>query len=152
MRVLLTGTNGFIGSHLALSLPKGGHEVIALHRSEPAEELRRAGVELFQQDLSQSFELPSRIDAVVHAASTSPWVGVRSADMIRDNVVATRNLVDAALRAGVDRFVYLSSISIHGQVQESEVDEETPRLEPDDYGRTKYMAERLVAEHRLYGT
>jgi len=64
---------------------------------------------------------------------------------VLDNVIGTRNLVEAARHAGVRHFVFLSSLSIHGEISAPEVDERTPRHNPDVYGATKQLGERLAA-------
>ena len=65
--------------------------------------------------------------------------------MFRDNLVATRNVLDFAKRSFCSRIVYLSSVSIHGRVEESVLDATTPVRSPDVYGRTKLEAEQVLA-------
>jgi nucleoside-diphosphate-sugar epimerase len=141
VRILITGTRGFAGSHVARALAKAGHHVIAAQRSGREPE----GTELARIDLAESFALDAGLDAVVHAAATSPQPGVDDAAIVRDNVVGTRNLVEAARRSGVRNFVFLSSLSLYGEITAAEVDEDTPRLNPDVYGATKQLGESLAA-------
>jgi len=91
-------------------------------------------------------DLKTDVDAVVHAAATSPWQGVRPGDIIRDNIDGTRRLLEAAAKARVGRFVFFSSLSAYGRIEEKTVDENTPSRQPDLYGLTKLVGERLVAE------
>ena len=141
MRILVTGTRGFAGSHIARALAKAGHSVIAAQRSGQAPE----GTELRLLDLAEVFPLDRDVDAIVHAAATSPQPGVDEAALVRDNVVGTRNLVEVARRAGVRHFLFFSSLSIYGEVSASEVDEDTARHNPDVYGATKQLGECLAA-------
>jgi nucleoside-diphosphate-sugar epimerase len=141
VRILVTGTRGFVGSHLARAFAERGHRVVSVQRSGSPPE----GTEPRILDLSQSFELGSGLDAVVHAAATSPQPGVGDSVLIRDNVVGTHNLVEASRRAGVRSFVFLSSLSIYGEICTAEVDEDTPRCNPGVYGATKYLGESMVA-------
>lgn len=141
MRILVTGTRGFAGSHIARALARAGHCVIAAQRSGQAPE----GTELRLLDLAEAFPLEPGVNAVVHSAATSPQPGVDDAAIVRDNVIGTRNLVEAARRAGVRQFVFLSSLSIYGDVSASEVDEDTARHNPDVYGATKQLGECLAA-------
>src|SRR5206468_854488 len=85
-------------------------------------------------------------DAVVHAAALSPAPGVLYRDMLRDNVAATRRLIEHALIAGADKFIFCSSISALGTITAGIVDETTSIRDPDPYGATKVMGETLLSE------
>ncbi len=143
-RVLVTGVRGFVGAHLADDLERRGFELLRSRRPRAG---TRPDPRFLDVDLTQPFALPRDVGAIVHAAATSPAPGVSSAQIVRDSVHATANLLGAATRIGVRHFVYLSSLSIYGRVDAPEVNEETPRREPDVYGASKYLAEELVREH-----
>ena len=57
----------------------------------------------------------------------------------------TRNILDYALRAGASRLVMASTMSIYGKISDPIVTDETPIFEPDAYGASKYLAERMLA-------
>jgi nucleoside-diphosphate-sugar epimerase len=84
-------------------------------------------------------------DAVVHAGIGTSW---RESERVAVNVKGTQNLVDAALRAGVKRFIHISTIAIYGESVGGTITEETP-LHPKkgwDYAESKSEAERIVLE------
>lgn len=149
MRVLVTGAAGFSGRAIARRLLAAGCEVVAHRRSSPLPEDLAAGVTDWPGDLADLEALPGRIDAVVHAAATSTPTGradaVPAEALIRDNALATARLVAAARAAGVGRFVYLSSLSIHGTVTVHSLDAATPSRAPDPYGVSKLMGESVLA-------
>lgn len=91
--------------------------------------------------------LPKGIDAVVHAAATSPVPGVdmNAARLVADNIDLTRRLVEEARAAGISCFVFLSSMSVYGDIGVPVVDESTPQVNPDLYGITKRVGEDLLA-------
>jgi nucleoside-diphosphate-sugar epimerase len=149
--ILVTGAGGFSGSHVAVALRDRGYDVVAVAGRRGKGRLEGvighpSRFTIVCGDLADDgFELPQGVQAVVHAAATSPAPGVTDADMVRDNVVATRRLLAQAETAGVTTFIYLSSLSIHGEVTGTELDETTPIVNPDTYGLTKLLGERMLA-------
>jgi nucleoside-diphosphate-sugar epimerase len=143
-RVLVTGARGFAGAHLAADLERRGFDVLRVRRPRADQRPDRRFLDL---DLAQPFALPRDIASIVHAAATSPGPDVSATQIVRDSVHATANLIGAAARSGVRRFVLLSSLSVYGRIDAPEVNEETPRRDPDVYGASKYLAEELVREH-----
>jgi nucleoside-diphosphate-sugar epimerase len=66
--------------------------------------------------------------------------------MVQDNVVATQQLVRYATGAGVRTFVFLSSLSVYGEILDPIVSEKTPVCNPDTYGTTKYLCELMLRD------
>lgn len=154
-RVLVTGAAGFSGQAVARRLVAAGFEVVAHRRTAPLADdlMASSAVTDWPGDLAELTGLPAGIDAVVHAAATSTPTGradaVPAATLIRDNALASARLVAAARTAGVGRFVYFSSLSIHGRVAEPGLDAATPIRDPDPYGVSKLMGESVLAASGL---
>ena len=152
MRVLVTGTKGFIGSHVAHRLLERGHEVVAAARQPDTSDggMKPVFADLACDDLAP---LVRNCDAVVHcAALAAPW-GAR-ARFMRDNVQATQHLVAAALASStVRRFVYLSSPSIYFDYKDREnIGEEVlPSRWSTNYAESKWLAEKCVLKARDIG-
>ncbi len=150
MRVVVTGAGGFSGSHIVPALLGRGHDVTAVVRTSrgrltPAVEAHPR-LTLVSGDLSGALALPSSADAIVHTAASSPAPGITDADMERDNVGGTSALIDYARSAGARTFIYLSSLSIYGEIAGPVVDEATPIVQPDVYGETKHRGELLLRQ------
>ena len=155
MRVLITGGTGFIGSRLALRCLREGHEVRVLGRlnntaeSATAEALVSAGARIFDVSITEAGKLEEVVegmDVVFHLAAAQHEVNVPDSYFESVNVEGTRNLLAAAARAGVKRFVHGSTIGVYRASPAEVVGEDSP-LEPDNiYGVTKLAAERVVAE------
>ncbi|HSN74720.1 MAG TPA: NAD(P)-dependent oxidoreductase, partial [Anaerolineae bacterium] len=149
MRVLITGVTGFIGSHLAERLLAEGVAVRGLAR-RPADAawLAKRGTEIVQADLAQRTGLDNAAqgcDALLHSAAWTggPDLGEQQAWTV--NVAATGWLLQAAQDAGVQRFVYFSSVAVYGLNPAPLIDETAPtppvrQLYPD----SKIAAETLV--------
>ena len=143
MRVLVTGAAGFSGRAIARWLAAEGHDVVSHWRRSPLPDDLSEG-ETWQADLAGDTPLPARLDAIVHTAATSPPSGgtASAADMIRDNALATARLA----ASGVQAFVYLSSLSVHGTISDPVVRPDTAVVNPDAYGMSKLLGERALAE------
>lgn len=125
-------------------MAKRGFAVTApLRGSHPVGHLQAAGIEVIAK---QEVTLPKGIDAVVHAAATSPVPGaaVNATRLVADNIDLTRRLVDEARAAGISCFVFLSSMSVYGDIGVPVVDESTPQVNLDLYGLTKRVGEALL--------
>jgi predicted dehydrogenase/nucleoside-diphosphate-sugar epimerase len=157
-RVLITGATGFIGCRAAevFALHEGWDVRALVHNPGNASRLARLPVEMVQGDLSNG-ETVGRLvegcDAVVHCAVGTVW-GDRRANFAI-NVDGTRRLAEAALAAGVERFVHFSTISVYGDdsAKSGRVDESTP-LRPtrgSDYGETKAAAEGVIRKAAAKG-
>lgn len=145
---LVTGAGGFLGGALLKRLVKDGARVRAAVRRIP--DCPIPAVDYVLGDLGD----PEYVDALVAGVGTVFHVGAAmkgsGADFQRGTVVATRNLVDACLKHGVSRVVYVSSLSVleHAVRRSDKVTEAWP-VEPHagrrgSYTQTKLQAEQLV--------
>jgi nucleoside-diphosphate-sugar epimerase len=147
---LVTGATGLLGSHLVDLLLERDTPVRILARpGKDVERVARAGVEVCWGDLDHAQSLAAAVkdvERVFHcAARTGPW-GIE-AEYETTNVRGLAALLDAALAAGVERFVHVSSITVHGNDVRGVADETAPfRIEPNPYSRTKVAGERLLAD------
>lgn len=149
----VTGGNGFVGANLVHELARQGWDVTVFHRAG-SDLGRLKGMRLklkegsFQGPSSVVAAMPQGVDAVFHAAAkVSFWRG-DDALMQRDNVEATKVLVDAALKRKAKRFVLTSTVSVYG-FSDRRIDETFPHeglKSHIGYLRTKAEAEEVVRE------
>ena len=151
MKVLVTGTAGFLGGHLVDMLLERGDEVRAMVRPvEDATRLRKFdGVEVVLGDLVDRESLKRAVHGVQRvynvAAKTGPW-GLEK-DYNAVNVWGVADLMTASMDAGVQRMVHTSSITVYGHHLKGIVTEEHPfHAEDNPYSRTKIAGEKLIAD------
>ena len=150
--VLVTGATGNVGAPIATRLAREGNRVRALVRDpERARALLPGELELVPGDVTDASSVRSAVegcDVVYHAAGLPEQWRRDPTDFTRVNVEGTRNLVEAALDTGIDRFVYTSTIDVFAWTPGRPFDESTldPDPRPTYYERSKQAADALVAD------
>jgi dihydroflavonol-4-reductase len=149
--VLVTGATGFLGHTLCPYLVGRGYPLRALVRPSSAWGfLRPLGVKLAWGDIRDAAAVRTATEgcqAVVHAAAKFRFWGKRE-DFFTINLEGTRNVLEAARHAGVEQFVYISTIAVVGPPRTgATVDERYPPSPRDDYQRSKLEAERLTLRY-----
>lgn len=142
-RVLVTGAAGYIGSRLIPRLSAAGCEIVALDRAEPPQ--LPPEVQFIRADLLDRHACRDALrgcDEVFHLAAAKGDWGISPAEYERDNVDATRSLIEAGAAAGVHRWVFFSTVSVLGPSGEP-LGEGAPQAPANPYGATKAKAERL---------
>jgi len=158
-RYLVTGCAGFIGSHLTDALVQRGHEVIGVdaftdYYPRPQKEANlekargAAGLSLVEVDLSEGALEPllENVDGIFHLAAQpgvrGSW-GATFAHYVRDNILATQRLFEAAASRGV-RIVMSSTSSVYGNAETYPTREEAIPRPVSPYGVTKLACESLA--------
>lgn len=143
MRVLLTGSSGFIGSYLIEALRDRGYVVVGVDREEPGwsrpDEFVHGDL-LEARTLDRAFD---DVDAVFHLAAAKDDWGISREEYFRDNVEATRKLLGAGAKQGVTRWFHYSTVGVLPRGAEP-LDENAPLGPETDYGASKAEAEKLV--------
>lgn len=157
--VLVTGGSGFLGRHVIAELVGQGAKVVTVARTEPnptpegtwvpaalriAKEAQRCVADLRGLQCSRY--------AVVHLAGLSD-ASVCKEEPLRafeHNVVTTANLLDAARRHDIPRFVLASTSYVYGDSSDHPFDESDPRAPASVYANTKYQAEELVQTYSAH--
>lgn len=158
--ILVTGGNGFIGSHLVDALAALGHKIIILDLFPRTIDRLPDGASFIQgslQDLHTVRHIleDQKIEVVYHTA----WANIHETALkdplgdIQTNLVASINLLNACQDTGVKRLVYISSGgTVYGLPREIPIKEDHPTHPINAYGITKLMVEKyLYMFHHLYG-
>ena len=162
-KVLVTGGAGFIGSHLVDHLVREGFEVAVLDNLstgslENVKHLSASkGFSFVRGDVADKRRVDESlkdVDVVFHLAAVTsvPFSVKNPVETFRVNVEGTRNLLEACIREGVERFIYVSSCAVYGEPEYLPVDEKHPLRPISPYAESKLEAERLCMEFQeTYG-
>ena len=153
MRVLVSGGAGYIGSHALKELRRAGHAAVALDDLRLGHREALLGTPLVEAAVQDREAVGAalrahRVDAVLHFAAYC-YVGesvAQPAKYYANNVHGTLCLAEAAAAAGVRAFVLSSTCATYGEPEAMPIDEATPQRPVNPYGRSKWMAEQLLAD------
>jgi len=154
MKVLVTGGTGFVGSYLVRALLSAGKEVkVLVRRRSPTQAIEGLDVEIAYGDVCDRASLDAALkgcDTLYHAAAHMSTWERDYGPMYRTNVEGARTALRAALRHGVERAVYTSSVVTLGAEEDGRPATEETRFNfwnlGDHYIRSKYLAEIVALE------
>lgn len=147
---LVTGGAGFLGQAVARRLAGSGHNVRILDAAECPSELAGLDVHYIQGDVRDAAVVDRAVggvDVVCHAAAALPIHRSR-AFIHAVNVEGTRNVLEAAVRHGRPRVVFISTTAVYGLHKQHPITEASPMKPVGPYGSSKVEAERLCAAYR----
>jgi UDP-glucose 4-epimerase len=152
MTVLVTGGAGYIGSHMVLALAEAGESVVVIDNlSTGFSTSLPEGVPLFigdaaDENLVEGVIAAHGVENIVHFAGS-----VVVPDSMRDplayyrnNTMTTRSLLNAAVKCGVNRFIFSSTAAVYGNPERMPVTEDAPTRPLSPYGSSKLMTEIML--------
>lgn len=149
--VLVTGSTGFVGSHLARKLLSLGADVRLLIRDPEAKELAREfsskGAKVFSGDLRDEravIEAASGAQYIFHIGAIFREAKFPDSVYFDINVRGTKNILKAAQTHGVKRVIHCSTNGVHGGHSGKPIDETAPYSPSDVYQKSKVEAEKIV--------
>lgn len=156
MKVLVTGASGFLGQAVTRHLIKAGYPVRAIVRKESEKNLLKGldNIEIVACDIIHPRAVERAVDGcriVIHLASVYtfyPWWVRRARSLYKINIEGTRNLLSAALKHKVERFIFTSSIASIGKRWDGRPsDEET--VFNLWHSASHYACSKLLAEYEV---
>jgi UDP-glucose 4-epimerase len=152
--VLITGATGALGPSVVAAFAEAGFKVRTFSRSAPEAISPSSNIECFTGDIASpsAIELAiADVQVVVHLAGllhiVNPSASLRS-EYERINVQGTANVTAAALKAGVDRLVFSSTIAVYGDSHGQVLNEDTAPKPQSIYAKTKLASEEIVLKAR----
>ncbi|MBX9711731.1 MAG: UDP-glucose 4-epimerase GalE [Xanthobacteraceae bacterium] len=152
MTVLVTGGAGYIGSHTVLALAQAGESVVVIDNlSTGFSSALPEGVPLFigdagDENLVEGVIAAHNVTSIIHFAGS-----VVVPDSMRDplayyrnNTMTTRNLLNAAVKCHINKFIFSSTAAVYGNPEQMPVSETAPTRPLSPYGFSKLMSEIML--------
>lgn len=155
--ILITGSSGLVGYPLSKTLATRGDRVVGLDPAPPPEVVQ--DVTYIEKGFGEYDAMATLLEShditkIVHAGGISGPMLSRDAPhhITTTNLVSTLDLAEAAYRRGVARFIYCSSVSAYGVMDEGPVREDAPLRPESVYGATKAASDHVLTAYRAeYG-
>lgn len=142
MRIVVTGCAGYIGSRLVGRLKEHGHHVVGIDRNPCADRALDAFIQCDLLKPEMYGSALSEANLICHLAAAKGDWGITREEYQRDNVEATRTLLETANLAGVRRWIFYSTVSVLGP-SSSPLPEGAPPKPVTTYGSSKAASEGL---------
>lgn len=147
-RILITGGMGFIGGRLAQHLYQAGNQILLGSRTAqlPPVWLPEAEVvKMAWNDNDALYKTCSRVDQIIHAAGMNAYDCIENPiKALAFNGLTTARLLNAGIRAGVNRFIYLSTAHVYGSPLAGNITEETCPVSLHPYATSHRAGEDMV--------
>jgi len=151
MNILITGSNGFVGSRLMWELEKDGHKVIGIDISNHCDDQPHPLT--FRGDIRKIADLDSvngsflikynaEIDLIIHCAAAKHDFGVKRQDYCSHNKYGTKTLLRFASQRGIRKLINISSVAVFGHPL-GVADENSPYATDHPYGESKLAGELI---------
>jgi nucleoside-diphosphate-sugar epimerase len=151
MKILVTGGCGFVGTVLAAQLIQDGHQITLVDTQWFGNHLKpHPRLTVLKQDTRDVNGIPLEgVDTLIHLANIANDPGVEMNPTLswEVNVLATQQLADRAVRAGVKQFIFASSGSVYGVKDDPQVTEDLELVPISAYNKTKMVAERVLLSY-----
>ena len=154
MKILITGGAGYIGAITATAAIKAGHEVVIFDHFVSHTPDKVGNIKYIKGDLLNEGELDNALtevkpDVVMHfAAYIQMGESVANPDKyFKNNVEGSRNLLNAMVKAGVNKLVFASSAGVYGNPIHLPIPEDDPKSPENPYGQTKLDTENMLQEY-----
>ena len=152
MNILVTGGCGYIGTLLTQKLLEDGHSLTVVDTQWFGNFLtKHPRLKILKIDIRETDLIPlDGVDVVIHLANIAndPSVELNPNLSWEVNVLASQQLADKCVRAGVKQFIYASSGSVYGIKEEHNVTEDLPLVPISVYNKTKMISERIFLSYK----
>ena len=140
-RILITGSNSFIGSEIVNYLSRYDYSLIATYRKN-RNEFRSKKVKLIKLDLKRKLNLNEKFKVLVHCASVTPANEFRE-NYYKINFLGFHKLMKLSLKLGCRKFILISTIAVYGKTKKP-ISEKSLCKGNSDYAKSKLLMENIL--------
>ncbi len=152
---LVTGVSGYMGGYFAQYLSENEFTFVGTYNNHKCS----GTYSTVKCDLSKNIDIDGKFEVVIHCAGLQPYSSpyfesgrIPSFNEYKlRNIDAMKNIIEYAKRSGVKKIINISTIGVYGEIRNEIMNEDTPMVNVDDYGATKYAAELLLKESGIEG-
>ena len=142
-KILVTGSAGFIGSHILTNIDKNFFIIYATYRfNKPKKILKH--VKYIKSDLANFNKFPKQCEIIIHCASEVPAKCDDKKKLLKINTNAGIEIINYCIKSNVKKFINISSMAVYGRITGRYVDENTLLKKQNYYGKSKSIIELLV--------
>jgi UDP-glucose 4-epimerase len=152
---LITGANGFIGSHIANHFLLSGHTVIATSRQfhdstrTLLKDAKLVGLDVLNTDQLQNLSV--KADVLIHVATANDVISRNNIKGIELSAIGTKNILDFAVKSHISKCIVFSTLQVYGTELTGDINELSPTHFQNDYGLNHLFAEMYAEQYHRQG-
>tara|TARA_B100001057_G_scaffold302056_1_gene302260 strand:+ start:1859 stop:2722 length:864 start_codon:yes stop_codon:yes gene_type:complete len=144
LKLLITGSGTLLGNTLVLRALKKKYKIIASYRKSFPKNLKKKDVSLIKIDLEKKIKPDCKIDCLIHCASAIPSDNLSDKKMMKINYIGFKELSLKLIANGCKKIIFISSMSVYGNIDDRLVDLNTKTNPVDVYGQSKLKVEKFL--------
>ena len=141
-KILITGSNSFIGNEIVKYLSKYNYNIIGTYRKSK-KKFKHKKINLIKLDLNKKINFKDKFNVLIHCASTTP-VNEQRESYFKINQKGFKNLINLCLKSECNKIILISSVVVYGDVKKTITEKSFAR------GKSKYAKSKLKMENILF--
>ena len=141
-KILITGSNSFIGNEIVKYLSKYNYNIIGTYRKSK-KKFKRKKINLIKLDLNKKINFKDKFNVLIHCASTTP-ANEKRESYFKINQIGFKNLISLCLKSECNKIILISSVAVYGDVKKAITEKSFAR------GKSKYAKSKLKMENILF--
>ena len=144
MKLLVTGSGTLLGNNVVLEASKKKYDILASYRKSFPKNLKKKNISLIRLDLEKNFDLDLKVDCLIHCASALPSDNLSEKKMMEVNYHGFKRLALQLIKKGCKKIIFISSMSVYGDIKVNKIDLKTKTMPTDIYGNSKLRVEEFL--------